>query len=987
MEKRKIIVMVVVIVLVLDFVLADVVVETWPVSGGDDTVSVACAPLAGWYAVGDSYDDNIEIRNIKKELVRTITRSEIEALLPWMILHGGTNGPCGLAWSDSGRQLFILIYDIQTPGDGQGSDAILRYDTFTDQLSVFARLDLWYHGSLWPFLSAVHFSGTLYVGTWNTGIKVYEAKCDDVSGTLLETLTLLGGNYVHGLCLDRQENQLYAASETGLFRADLSSSPLTLETVDNTYNYRAITYSNHYGFGPGLYYLDAANQVFYVSPQQARGEQSFAPVLYWTSGASAYDISASADGHFLVGLGENAAWIYDDNDIRLSYEGWKSDEFTQLVTFCKGLISPDGEPSGWVIDADVDADLEWDRFHPASPDGAMWVILVLMMNDYINADVDAIGLVRQILKRYASLADDGITPVRSSDGFYHHWYEPATGETKCAPVCEPNEWTPEIAVLSTMKIVLAADRAAQFYPDDTEILQAAISIIGGISNWESYIQEGTDCLYLRGLLEGGPELKSEVCPFFEGILFLEQASAYGEPNATDIYIRWLDRARWPTAVHCSSCGPVTVNAAGQFQPAFVSLYPFLLQQDFRNDPNWQSNIWNLLCSSAAWTDDNGPRYYTVFSAGTTDPDYCDPNGYYPDSLSDHPCDVATFPSLISFAGWSPHHAYKPKAEATTVAAYNAYRCGARQEFKGVNGGIDPNILYRRPNYLSWQPNSAGLPDVALGALALGELLLPGAIDTFVSKSYSFGVDSYCVEHPVSDVDDDCKVNLEDFAIFAEEWLAFAFEPNTVIITCIMDGDMPGGVPKVIELYISGTVDLSSYTIERSSNGGGWDWSSALSGIFTDTFAYLIGTHEDGEGAFDSMFGTTGIFGNRALVSGFINGDGNDGFRIMDGATVVDQVWKADKSYDYEDSYMYRNDGTGPDAGWIGGNWYIPGNGTLDGLTEPQQAEEVNLGSYVLCTWQSNVDFYKDCKVDFVDFVIMISEWLDCNLYPADACWE
>ena len=133
----------VLIILSRNAVIGAPVVENWPVFSDDDTVAVACAPLAGWYAVGDSFDDNVEIRNIQKKLIRSITEMEIEALLPWMNLSGGPDGPSGLAWSDSGRILFILVHDDTSPGDGQGSDAVLCYDTFTDQLSVFARLNLW----------------------------------------------------------------------------------------------------------------------------------------------------------------------------------------------------------------------------------------------------------------------------------------------------------------------------------------------------------------------------------------------------------------------------------------------------------------------------------------------------------------------------------------------------------------------------------------------------------------------------------------------------------------------------------------------------------------------------------------------------------------------------------------------------------------------------------------------------------------------------
>jgi len=29
----------------------------------------------------------------------------------------------------------------------------------------------------------------------------------------------------------------------------------------------------------------------------------------------------------------------------------------------------------------------------------------------------------------------------------------------------------------------------------------------------------------------------------------------------------------------------------------------------------------------------------------------------------------------------------------------------------------------------------------------------------------------------------------------------------------------------------------------------------------------------------------------------------------------------------------------------------------------------------------------DCKVDFKDFAIMATHWLECNLDPPEACWE
>ncbi|MBI3985991.1 MAG: VCBS repeat-containing protein [Lentisphaerae bacterium] len=123
---------------------------------------------------------------------------------------------------------------------------------------------------------------------------------------------------------------------------------------------------------------------------------------------------------------------------------------------------------------------------------------------------------------------------------------------------------------------------------------------------------------------------------------------------------------------------------------------------------------NLYYSYAAWTDNDGPRWFTVFSAGTTKPEWAD-SGYHADSLSDHPGDITTFPALMAFSATGD--------SAPAVAAYFAYRTGARQTFSG-----GASILYRRSNTdTTYQPNSAGLPDVAMGALGLMELLKPGTV--------------------------------------------------------------------------------------------------------------------------------------------------------------------------------------------------------------------------------------------------------------------
>lgn len=170
----------------------------------------------------------------------------------------------------------------------------------------------------------------------------------------------------------------------------------------------------------------------------------------------------------------------------------------------------------------------------------------------------------------------------------------------------------------------------------------------------------------------------------------------------------------------------------------------------------------------------------------------------------------------------------------------------------------------------------------------------------------------------------------------------------LIITGIVDGDLSGGTPKAIELYIDGTEDLSNYILQRSANGGAFTSNTTLSGIYSDEFVYLVGTGYDGVNVFKSVFGTSGDFANIALESSTVSGNGDDGFRIVmasDTGITVDQVWYEQATYVYQDSYMYRVDGTGPDGGWVASNWVMAGNAALDGLDAAGHAAAIPFGTY------------------------------------------
>jgi hypothetical protein len=709
------------------------IVESWPASSPGETVAVAAASLSGWYATADPVEDSVELRDVSGVLKTTITRSQISALLPWMDLNAALDGPTALCFSDSGRLLFVAVQDASPSGDAQPDDAILRYDTQTGDLRVFVRLAITTSDTPSDLPVLLHFRGRLYAGT-GAKLTIYRAERNNLTASFLSSYFAQFGGFT-GLAIDREQSRLVAALNGQIHTAPAGDGPPVFTYAGEMPGVRAVATSDHYGTDSAsngaLYALTrtgspATSRVLRVPIAQVRGQGLFAPTVYFSTTEELRDLAATADGRLLAATASprsDAVSIRDGADVRLSYPAWLPDEFSQVVRFAKGLISPDGEPPGWVIDGDVAAG--GTRFHPATPDGAAWTVLLLLMNDYrlegSGGDPEAQALVRTILQRYAGRAPDGIRPLRSADGIYWHWLDPFTGGPKAG-------WGDSYATMSTMKIVLAAARARAFYPQDAEIRASADAIICGVQNWDSYFHPATRDMYLLGLAGGGPNLGSASGSFHEGVIFAEQAAAYGGASSAAAYAKWIDPSQSPFAVFVAG-RPITGGTWGGYQAAFVSLYSLLLQADFRASPAWREDIRSLRLSNAAWTDDAGPKYFTVFSAGTTKSDW---GGYNADSLGDHPGNVTTFTSLEAFAaGLGAPSGPDSSSSAEAVAAYNAYRRGARQTFQ-----TGARMLYRRSDVdPAYTPNSAGLPDVALGALGLAELIRPGSVAAVLTGEY------------------------------------------------------------------------------------------------------------------------------------------------------------------------------------------------------------------------------------------------------------
>lgn len=170
-----------------------------------------------------------------------------------------------------------------------------------------------------------------------------------------------------------------------------------------------------------------------------------------------------------------------------------------------------------------------------------------------------------------------------------------------------------------------------------------------------------------------------------------------------------------------------------------------------------------------------------------------------------------------------------------------------------------------------------------------------------------------------------------------------------VITGIIDGTLPsdgcngssgGSSPKVIEMYVNGTVNFTGYKMEVESNGApdvaSEDWYytdiSAL-GVRADEYVYLVPL---GETTFVEMY--PGASSN--YITDGPSGNGNDAFRITDPAdVVVDQfgtpteVTGSDDftaAWAYQDSYARRNSSGTANAGVFNvANWTIGADNEFD----------------------------------------------------------
>ncbi len=168
----------------------------------------------------------------------------------------------------------------------------------------------------------------------------------------------------------------------------------------------------------------------------------------------------------------------------------------------------------------------------------------------------------------------------------------------------------------------------------------------------------------------------------------------------------------------------------------------------------------------------------------------------------------------------------------------------------------------------------------------------------------------------------------------------------LVITGVVDGPLPGGLPKAIELYVANDIpDLSVYGVGSANNGGGSDGQEftfpAVSAAAGD-FIYLASEAT----GFTTFFGFAPDFTNATAPS--LNGD--DAVELFMSGAVVDVFGEAMHAgagpWAYEDGWAYRANGTGQDTVFTLGNWEFSGINALDGAaTNATASAPFPLGSY------------------------------------------
>lgn len=164
----------------------------------------------------------------------------------------------------------------------------------------------------------------------------------------------------------------------------------------------------------------------------------------------------------------------------------------------------------------------------------------------------------------------------------------------------------------------------------------------------------------------------------------------------------------------------------------------------------------------------------------------------------------------------------------------------------------------------------------------------------------------------------------------------------MVIRGVLDGPLPSGRPKVIELQATADIEnLSLYGVGSANNGGGTDGQEFTfpAGSLAAGESVFIAPAESTPNEFSDWFGFTQTYTSSVAL---INGD--DAIELFMNGEVIDvfgdiNVDGNGEQWEYLDGWACRLAETGPDGSTFNiGNWRFSGPNALDDETTNASAE-------------------------------------------------
>ena len=169
----------------------------------------------------------------------------------------------------------------------------------------------------------------------------------------------------------------------------------------------------------------------------------------------------------------------------------------------------------------------------------------------------------------------------------------------------------------------------------------------------------------------------------------------------------------------------------------------------------------------------------------------------------------------------------------------------------------------------------------------------------------------------------------------------------LLITAVYDGPLNGGLPKGIELVATADIaDLSQYGVGFANNGGGSDgeeYTFASTSLTAGSFIYIASESIE----FTNFMGFAPTY-----TSGFAAINGDDSIELYHSGAVIDAYGDVNTSgsgtsWDYEDGWAYRNNGSTAGAFDLS-EWTVSGANALDTATANATATTpIPIGTYTV----------------------------------------